>query len=49
MRKIKNYIQQLLGCMMIGGMLLNASAVYATSDKAQAEQTVATTKVFGVV
>ena len=49
MRKIKNYIQQLLGCMMIGGMLLNASAVYATSDKAQAQQSVATTKVFGVV
>ena len=51
MRKMKNYIQQLLGCIMIGGMLLNASAVYANPDNAQdqEEQTVATTKVSGVV
>ena len=34
MRKMKNYIQRLLGCMMIGGMLLNASEVYANPDNA---------------
>ena len=49
MRKMMIYVQQLLGCMMIGGMLLNTSVVYATSEANMMEQKSVTTKVSGIV
>lgn len=48
MRKMKNSILQLLGCMMMGGILLNSSVVYAAGND-ETVQTVSTAKVSGIV
>lgn len=50
MRSTKRYIQQLLGCIMVGGMLMSAPVVYAIApDKAKKEQTNAMNNVSGTV
>ena len=50
MKNTKRYMQQILGCIMMGGMLMNAPAVYAvTPDHVKEEQTNAMTKVSGTV
>lgn len=49
MRKIKEHMQQILGCVMIGGMILSTSVTYAVSDKTPTEKSLSMTKVSGVV
>ncbi len=50
MKNTKKYIHQLLSCMMIGGMLVNAPMAYAiTPDKDEVEQTAELTEVSGIV
>ena len=50
MRSVRKYIKQLLSCILVGGMLMNAPMAYAiVSDKTDSEQKVSTTKVSGIV
>ena len=50
MKNTSKYMQQLLGCVMVGGMLMSAPVVYATTpDKDKVEQTAEMTEVSGVV
>ena len=50
MKNTRKYMQQLLGCIMIGGMLMSAPAVYATTpDDVKKEQTDIMTEVSGTV
>ncbi len=49
MEKMKVYMQQLLGCVMVGGMLCSSSIAYASSEAdAVTEQSVAIVEVSGV-
>ena len=50
MKNTSKYMQQLLGCVMVGGMLMSAPVVYATTpEKDKVEQTAEMTEVSGVV
>lgn len=49
MKNMKNYMHLLVSCMLVGGMLLNASSVYAAQEDNKAEKTIAMTKVSGIV
>ena len=50
MKNTKRYMQQILGCIMMGGMLMSAPMVYAaTPDNVKEEQADAMTKVSGTV
>ena len=50
MKNTKRYVQQLLGCIMVGGMLINAPMAYAIApDNAKEEQATAMTNVSGTV
>ena len=50
MKNTKRYVQQLLGCIMIGGMLMNAPVVYAiTPDNAKEEQAATMINVSGTI
>ena len=49
MKNIKNYTHLLVSCMLIGGIFLNSSSVYAATGDYKTEKSVATTKVSGVV
>ncbi len=50
MRSARKYIKQLLSCIIVGGMLMNAPMAYAIApDKTDAEEKVSTTKVSGIV
>ena len=49
MKNIKNYTHLLVSCMLVGGIFLNSSSVYAAAGDYKTEKSVATTKVSGVV
>ena len=50
MKNTKKYLQQYLGCVMIGGMLMNTPMVYAGApEKAKEEQTDVMIEVSGTV
>ena len=49
MKNMKNYMHLFVGCMLVGGMLLNSSSVYAAQEENKVEKSVSMTKVSGIV